>query len=133
MPRRFFERKRGKSLDCSVAATGVIDETGCRVGRVNDINPKFDAAIECLQQGDCFFYPADNEEEIDTDKKARAVQKGIELISVVTVDEAIKRLLPEKAPASLEKIPIEPESVREDQKKPSAMRKHADFLLYLSC
>jgi hypothetical protein len=69
----------------------------------------------------CFFYPADNEEEIDTDKKARAVQKGIELISVVTVDEAIKRLLPEKAPASPEKIPIEPESVQEDQKKPSAM------------
>lgn len=116
-----YRAKTGKVLDCSAAATGIIDETGCRVGRVNDINPKFDAAIECLQHGGCFFYPADNEEEIDTDKKARAVQKGIELISVVTVDEAIKRLLPEKAPASLEKIPIELESAHEDQKKPSAM------------
>jgi len=89
-----YRAKTGHSLTCSIAATGIIDETECNVGKVNGINQKFDAAIDCLKKSDKFFYPAVNEEEIDLEKKAHALQKGIELIPVLTVDEAINMLLP---------------------------------------
>jgi hypothetical protein len=89
-----YRAKTGKSLNCSVAATGMIDETGCKVRRVNGINQKIDAAIDCLRKGDKFFYPTGNEKEVDPEKKAHALQKGIELIPVLTVDEAINMLLP---------------------------------------
>ena len=89
-----YRAKKGQSLIYSIAATGMIDETECNVGKVNGINQKLDAAMDCLQQGDKFFYPAANEEEIEPHKKALILQKGIELIPVLTVDEAINMLLP---------------------------------------
>ena len=102
-----YREKTGQSISYSVAATGVIDEKGCKVGRIKGINPKLEAAINCLQKGDQVFYPSDNEEEIDPDKRAHAEQRGIELIPVSTVEEAIKKLFPEKVPVVPGKTPIQ--------------------------
>ena len=103
-----YREKTGQSLSYSVAATGVIDEKGRKVGRIKGINPKLEAAINCLQKGDQVFYPSDNEEEIDPDKKANAEQKGIELIPVSTVEEAIRKLFPEKVSV----VPVKPPTRR---------------------
>ncbi len=118
-----YRAKTGQSLTCSIAATGTIDETGCKVRRVNGINKKLDAAIDCLQQGDKFFYPAANEEEIEPDKKALTLQKGIELISVLTVDEAINKLLPVKTPAARGETHSASENVSGDQRIQSSDRR----------
>jgi hypothetical protein len=101
-----YRVKSGQPLNISIAATGVIEEKGCKVGWIKGINPKLEAAIDCLQKGDQIFYPSDNEEEINPDIKAHAKQRGIELIPVSTVEEAIKKLFPRKAPVVPKKTVI---------------------------
>jgi hypothetical protein len=122
-----YRTKTGKFFKCSVAATGMIDETKCNVRRVNGINQKFEAAIDCLKKGDQFFYPIENEEEIDPDKKARALQKGLELIPVLTVDEAINLLLPFETPTTIEKTHSGSENASGDQVKPPTDRRIKAF------
>jgi hypothetical protein len=102
-----YREKTGQPLNFSIAATGVIDEQGCKVGWIKGINSKLEAAVNCLKKEDQIFYPSDNEEEIDPDIKAQAKQRGILLIPVSTVEEATKKLLPEKVPVVSEKTPIQ--------------------------
>jgi len=106
-----YRVKTGQHLNFSVAATGVIEEKGCNVGWIKGINRKLEAAINCLKKEDQIFYPSDNEEEIDLDIKAQAEQRGIELIPVSTLEETIKKLVPEKVSAIQKKTPIQKKRV----------------------
>lgn len=77
----------------SIAATGVIsDAKGSAVTRVEGIGRKLARALDVLQQGDKIFYPHDNDGEIDAGIRDAASTKGIALIPVATVREALAEL-----------------------------------------
>jgi hypothetical protein len=85
----------GKALHFSLAATGVISEgtEKAEVRGVEGMTAKLQAALACLQPGDKVFYPLQNSAEISPEIQSEATQKGIELIAVSTVAQAISRLL----------------------------------------
>lgn len=93
-------RKTGERLPYSIAATGMISDgtEKAEVRGVSGINAKLEAALTCLQKGDKLFYPSQNEEDIGPELMAEAADKGIELIPVATVAQALQRLV-EKFPA----------------------------------
>jgi hypothetical protein len=80
-----------KSIDCSIAATGIIDmaEDGTYIKPVNKINQKIEAALICLNSGDLFFYPQANDDHIDQQLKKKITNKGISIHAVETVNQAI--------------------------------------------
>lgn len=99
-------RESGRKLDFALAATGAITDgtKTAEVGRVGGIRLKLQGAMDCLDRGDKIFYPSENDEEIGLEIKKDASRRGIDLISVSTVEQAITKLL-EKFP--LEEYPIE--------------------------
>lgn len=96
----------GRKLDFTLAATGVITDgtKTAEVGRVGGIRLKLKGAMDCLDKGDKVFYPSENDKEIGPEIKEDAAGRGIDLISVSTVEQAVRKLL-EKFP--LEEYPIE--------------------------
>jgi hypothetical protein len=89
----------GRPMGFSVAATGVIDN-GSReavVGRVEGIQAKVRGAMGVLKPGDRVFFPAANEREIDASLWQELKAKGLELVPVATVEEALYRLIPTSA------------------------------------
>ena len=97
----------------AIAATGMLsDATGeAAVVQVEGINNKLAAALEVLASGDRVFYPLANSAEVGSELQQRAEDKGIALLPVATVAEAIAELL---SPAMDEKDP-EPASAEELQ------------------
>ena len=92
----------GKTLDYAIAATGVISDgtREARIERVEGINPKLSAAVDLLEAGDRVFFPAANEPDIEPDINQKAADKGIRLVPVSTVEQAIGELLPPPVPPS---------------------------------
>lgn len=88
--------------DFSIAATGVVsDSTGeARVRGVRGIQTKLDIALNRLQEGDWVFFPTENEPEVGQPIREKASRKGIELIPVTTVEQAIGKLLATDEPAT---------------------------------
>lgn len=85
------------SLQVNFAATGVLErdplqEGNSKICRVNGINEKLKAAIPSLNNGDYFLYPSDN--KISPQISQEAVNKGINLCPVNTLDQAIEELFP---------------------------------------
>ena len=99
-------RESGRKLDFALAATGAITDgtKTAEVGRVGGIRLKLQGPMDCLDKGDKIFYPSENDKEIGHEIKEDAARRGIDLISVSTVGQAITKLL-EKFP--LEEYPIE--------------------------
>ncbi|MBN1466257.1 DUF4384 domain-containing protein [candidate division KSB1 bacterium] len=98
-----------KSIDGmpAVAATGILDnrlETA-RIEKVESINDKIRAALSVLQQGDYFFYPKENEAEIDDDLKDALVERQIKGIAVERVQDAINLYLEHVAPDTIARRP----------------------------
>lgn len=86
----YYERTR-KNLDFSIAATGALPkpEKHTRVGRIEGINSKLEAALKCLHKNDRLFVPKENEAEIDPKLAARLKANGIKLYAVDTVSAAL--------------------------------------------
>lgn len=80
----------------SVAATGTIENSSrqARIGRVEGVETKLRGALRALQRGDLLFVPAANAEEVPEEIRHALAAKGIELIPVATVEEALQRLIP---------------------------------------
>jgi len=94
---KIFQRTTGRELNFSVAATGIVDvpTKNAQVKRVEGINEKFKAALNCLNAGDKLFYPAENDIDIDLSLKNNLTEKGIVLHPVSTVEQAINLLFEE--------------------------------------
>ncbi len=80
-----------KELKFSVAATGVIDidEDDTHIRAVRKINNKSEAVLNCLQRGDLFLYPLENESQINDDLKYKIIEKGIHTRAVENVYQAL--------------------------------------------
>jgi len=78
----------------SVAATGVIetDENQNSVKPVEKINKKLEGVLKTLDSGDMFIYPSGNEQDIDPKLVSACHKKGISVVTVETVEEAIHTL-----------------------------------------
>lgn len=96
-----LEVQRLKSADSaggSVAATGVIENGSgeAAVGRVDRIDAKLRGAMAVLQRGDRVFVPAANEPDIAAEVREELSAKGLQLVPVATVEEALLCLLPRR-------------------------------------
>jgi tetratricopeptide (TPR) repeat protein len=87
--------KKNKSYAFSLAATGCVSDITkeAKVTKVEGFEKKLKAAIDNLHENDLMFYPQKNEEELDESLREEAKRKGIKLIPVSTVREAVERLL----------------------------------------
>ena len=85
--------------ETAIAATGTVSDgtQEARVGKVEGIVPKLQAALEALPSGGRILFPAGNEPEIPIDIHRQAETKGIELQPVDTVRQALETLLIESA------------------------------------
>lgn len=83
---------RPAKLNFAIAATGVINDDQGEVTRVDSITGKLQGALDVLQHGGRIFYPRDNDSEISTGIRDAASTKGIALIPVATVQEALAEL-----------------------------------------
>jgi hypothetical protein len=88
-------RMSGQYLGFSIAATGVLTDGMARaeIEGVKGIEAKFKGAMECLKSGDWFFYPVKNEPEISLEMREEALQHGIKLVPMVSVEQAVFSLL----------------------------------------
>jgi hypothetical protein len=86
----------------NLAATGVISDgtKDAQVKRVEGMQPKLRAALLRLHWGDRMYYPAANDADVDDALRVAATDKGIELLPVTTLMDAIATLLPPPPPAS---------------------------------
>ena len=90
------ELSGGPPASVAVAATGTIENSSRQagIGRVEGLDAKLRAAQRVLQRGDLLFLPAANAPEVSEQVRRGLIAKGIELIPVATVEEALHRLLP---------------------------------------
>lgn len=92
-----YRHTTGKELPYCVAATGVVSNgtRHARITPVDGMHAKFCAALGCLgeDKGDKLLFPAENEAQITRVLREQAAEKGIALIPVKTVEEALISLL----------------------------------------
>lgn len=86
-----YELCGGPPASFAVAATGTIENSSrqARIGRVEGVEAKLRGALRVLQRGDLLFVPAANAEEVPEEIRHALEAKGIELIPVATVEEAL--------------------------------------------
>jgi hypothetical protein len=75
----------------AMAATGILDDRleSAKIKKVESINDKIKAALSVSKYGDYFFYPLENEKEIDDELKMALAEKQIKAIAVDSVQEAV--------------------------------------------
>ncbi len=80
----------------AIAATGTVENSSrqASIGRVEGIGAKIRGALRVLKQGGLLFVPAANLPEVSEEIRQSLAHRGIELIPVGTVHEALQRLLP---------------------------------------
>jgi len=79
-----------------IAATGEVCPDG-RVGRVNGITAKLDAALRLLAEGDFLFFPRENLDDVPKTILLRMGEKKINWHAVAHVDEFMAALCPDRA------------------------------------
>lgn len=86
------EHRRVRPIE--FAATGVVQSgtIDADVGRVDGIATKLDAALAAVPPGGWVFFPAANDAEASVGVRDRARAKGLHLIAVTTVGEALLSL-----------------------------------------
>lgn len=91
---QIYRLRTGNSLGYSVAATGIVSNgtREAKIEGIEEINPKLKTAAEELKKKDKIFYPSANEGEVEPVISKKAADRGIELIPVSTVEEAIRKL-----------------------------------------
>ncbi|MCC7261776.1 MAG: PD40 domain-containing protein [Candidatus Latescibacteria bacterium] len=91
-----YHLKTGRRLQFSVAATGAISDgtRTAQVQRVNAAGAKVQAAVDLLAAGDAVLFPLDNEPELDGSLRTRAQAKGVRLLPVSTLADAVRALIP---------------------------------------
>jgi hypothetical protein len=75
----------------AVAATGVLDDDG-HVGKVDGIAAKFALALAHLPPGSVFVFPKPNECDLPAEASARASERGLTLVPVTELEEALRQL-----------------------------------------
>jgi len=105
-----YHRESGSELPYTIAATGVVSDgtAMAEVKRVDALVVKLQGAMACLREGDKIFYPSENEEDIGSEIREESVRRNIELISVSTVEQAIRKLFEKFV---LEAYPLEIEGL----------------------
>ncbi len=81
-----------------IAATGEISSSGDGglVQKISQIEAKAGAALNLLDNGGCFFYPADNDSEISSELKNKLKDSSIRICPVNCVIDALSIAFPEK-------------------------------------
>ena len=89
------EYNEGIYVPFSIAATGSVDSISKddHVEKIDYINQKIEAALDVLNNGDYIFFPVDNFPEILKKNIERCHKKGVQLIAVSTISDAVKKLL----------------------------------------
>ena len=89
-----LEWKKQLNSTFTVMATGYVSDytRNAHINAVRSIQKKVLGAIDVLNQDDMIFYPLENDNEIPAELRKKANDKGIKLISVSTVQEAVKKL-----------------------------------------
>jgi hypothetical protein len=94
-----------------IAATGEISSSsdGGLVQKISQIEAKTEAALNLLDNGGCFFYPAGNDPEISSELKNKLKDSGIKICPINCVIDALSIAFPEKfGPVSKTAIANEP-------------------------
>lgn len=89
-----YRLRTGRSLAHSIAATGVVSDSSeeASVESVRGISAKLEAAVAVLAAGDQVFYPAANQPELSAALRAQAAHKGIQLVPVSSMAQALEVL-----------------------------------------
>jgi WD40 repeat protein len=91
LPAVAFASKKSIPLFPSFAATGVLDEEG-NIMPVEGIPAKVTAAMDVLPSGSLIFFPKSNYKDVNNVLIKSAVKKGIELLPVSTLYDAVDKL-----------------------------------------
>lgn len=73
----------------SIGATGMIDPASGTVQPVNAIHEKITIAFDNLPSNSTILYPFDNDSEVSAELKQEAIEKGIKLKPVKTLDDVL--------------------------------------------
>src|ERR1700678_3602414 len=73
----------------ALAATGALDEDG-HVRKVEGVAAKLALALAHLPPGSVFVFPQENESDLPAEAGARASERGITLIPVTQLEEALR-------------------------------------------